>query len=404
MQWMTPAGRGFDSSFGYLGGSEDHFTHRTGGSLFGCPKGQAAVDLYRTNATAEAWCTARVGDAHCNGTFGAYLFNDEAVSIIESHDASTPLFLYIATQDAHGPDQVTSIYSDLFGDQFVPSFAVYNGMVAAADDLFGNVTRSLRARRMYDNTVIVMSSDNGGPASIYSSSTAANNWPLRGGKKTDFEGGIRVSAFVSGGFLPPSARGSVRDQYLHCADWYRTLCHLAGGTDCGDSVSAQLHDVPQVDGFDVWQYIIGANETSPRTEIMIARCEVPSQHNIPLSRASPDCSGAYIRGDFKIIIGMQYYGFWQGPIYPNATTNHSTFDIHVDCGLGCLFNIKTDPAETRDLAKINPGLLQDMRERFFHLNTTQYDAPKCPKGGNSCEAYVKQHDGFFGPHVGGPDT
>ena len=116
--------------------------------------------------------------------------------------------------------------------------------------------------------------DNGGPASIYASSHCANNWPLRGGKKTNFEGGIRTAAFVSGGFLPAAARGQLRDQYIHCADWYRTLCHLSGGVDCGDIVSSRKHDVPPVDGHDVWDYVIGANATSPRVEIMVSRCEV----------------------------------------------------------------------------------------------------------------------------------
>jgi arylsulfatase A-like enzyme len=197
-------------------------------------------------------------------------------------------------------------------------------MVAAADDLYGNMTRALRARGMYERTLIILSAgaripfprprlvlcvlscfgtivpwlhqscsffivgglwasfrrrgeccaDNGGPASIYASSHCANNWPLRGGKKTNFEGGIRTAAFVSGGFLPAAARGQLRDQYIHCADWYRTLCHLSGGVDCGDIVSSRKHDVPPVDGHDVWDYVIGANATSPRVEIMVSRCEV----------------------------------------------------------------------------------------------------------------------------------
>jgi len=134
---------------------------------------------------------------------------------------------------------------------------------------------------------------------------------LRGGKKTNWEGGVRVAAFVSGGFLPAGARGQVRDEYIHCADWYRTLCHLSGGVDCGDIVSSQKRGVPAVDGYDVWDYVTGANATSPRDEIMVSRCEVPFQHGLPLSKESPDCAGSYIRGDFKLVVGMQYYGFWQ---------------------------------------------------------------------------------------------
>ena len=80
---MTPVGRGFDSSFGFLGGSEDHFLHTTGGSLFGC-KGNSsrAVDLYRSNASGAEWCLDHVGEQHCSGTHGAYLFNAETQVIL----------------------------------------------------------------------------------------------------------------------------------------------------------------------------------------------------------------------------------------------------------------------------------------------------------------------------------
>lgn len=123
---------------------------------------------------------------------------------------------------------------------------------------------------------------------------------------------------MSGGFLPAAARGRVRDQYIHCADWYPTLCMLAGGLDCRDVESSQRRDVPAVDGYDVWDYVTGVNRTSPRTEFIVSRCEVPVAHNLPLSKDSPQCAGAYIKGDFKLVVGMQYYGFWQGPVYPNG--------------------------------------------------------------------------------------
>ena len=61
---------------------------------------------------------------------------------------------------------------------------------------------------MWDNTLLFFSSDNGGP--IYrNGSVGSSNYPLHGGKASNFEGGIRVNSFVAGGTtsLPVAARG-----------------------------------------------------------------------------------------------------------------------------------------------------------------------------------------------------
>ena len=71
----------------------------------------------------------------------------------------------------------------------------------------------------------------------------ANNFPLRGGKTSDWEGvmrpflltiwvaffqdpqqyrcgqGVRVNAWVSGGLLPPAVRGKISHDFMHLADW-----------------------------------------------------------------------------------------------------------------------------------------------------------------------------------------
>ena len=47
-----------------------------------------------------------------------------------------------------------------------------------------------------------------------------SNHPYRGGKATNFEGGVRVPTFVSGGLLPAAMRGKVLTGLVHVADWY----------------------------------------------------------------------------------------------------------------------------------------------------------------------------------------
>ena len=66
---------------------------------------------------------------------------------------------------------------------------------------------------MYNNTLLLFASDNGGDLS-------KNNWPLRGSKYSDFEGGVRTAALLSGGYLPPDVRGTINRGYIHITDWY----------------------------------------------------------------------------------------------------------------------------------------------------------------------------------------
>ena len=72
-----------------------------------------------------------------------------------------------------------------------------------------------------------LNSDNGGPLYVDGN---ANNYPLRGGKYADFEGGVRTNAFVSGGYLPAARRGTQQDSLIHISDWcvYETqvLTHI----------------------------------------------------------------------------------------------------------------------------------------------------------------------------------
>jgi hypothetical protein len=66
--------------------------------------------------------------------------------------------------------------------------------------------------------------DSGGPAywsltPSFPHGAGANNWPLKGSKVSAWEGGMRVAAFVSGGFLPEAQRGTKLEEYIHMADW-----------------------------------------------------------------------------------------------------------------------------------------------------------------------------------------
>jgi arylsulfatase B len=63
---------------------------------------------------------------------------------------------------------------------------------------------------------VVFSSDNGGREDA---TFGGNNFPLRGMKFTDFEGGTRVAAWASGGVIPANLRGSTTQHLIHICDW-----------------------------------------------------------------------------------------------------------------------------------------------------------------------------------------
>lgn len=126
----------------------------------------------------------------------------------------------------------------------------YHAMTHLADRMVGNLTSALKAKRMWHKLLLIFSSDNGGPV-YYHGSAGANNYPLRGGKMSNWEGGIRSNAFVSGGLVPLSLRGSKYDGLVTLWDWYATFSSLAG-IDPTDHRAARA-GLPPIDSYDMSQ-------------------------------------------------------------------------------------------------------------------------------------------------------
>merc|ERR1712023_132387 len=113
-------------------------------------------------------------------------------------------------------------------------------MVSAMDEGIGNVTSALQAKGMLDNSVIVFSTDNGGPVPDTPGGdyAGASNYPLRGGKHSIWEGGTRgTGVFWAGkatGLIGSDRRGTVAKPLMHAVDWMPTFCALADVSEaCG---------------------------------------------------------------------------------------------------------------------------------------------------------------------------
>jgi arylsulfatase B len=128
-------------------------------------------------------------------------------------------------------------------------------MLGALDDGLRNISLALKAKGMWANTIILFSTDNGAPTNHFGGS-AMSNWPLRGGKGSLWEGGVRATGFLWGKGVPSGANIT---GLIHCTDWLPTFVKLAGGVDIP---SSRL-----LDGFDVWGAVTH-NAPSPRTEIL----------------------------------------------------------------------------------------------------------------------------------------
>ncbi|XP_070531573.1 arylsulfatase J-like [Ptychodera flava] len=313
----TPTRRGFDKFYGYYLASGDHYKHSFAESL----------DLHDNMKP----------DWHQNGTYSTYLYTGKAVEFIDNHDKTKPMFLYVAYQNVHSPLQVPQIYVDMYRSVQNKNRRKLLGMVSALDDGVGKVVQALKRNGMLENTLIVFSSDNGGPQH---DRFEGNNWPLLGKKHQLFEGGTRVVGFVHGDMLHKS--GYRYHGMMHFVDWYPTLVGLAGG---------QLTD-QEIDGIDMWK-ALSMNRPSPRKEFVYNVIDQPHL-----------CEAIRV-GDYKLTKGScGDYACWLPPPETEGKLGESQcFSVSRLDGL-YLYNIKDDPTEHHNLAEEMPDKVRILTARL----------------------------------------
>jgi len=249
---QTPTFRGYDSFHGFYSGGQDYFSHED--------DGRDSYDMHIDNGRNCGRGCSQV-DWAARGVYTTHLFTSSAVELIASHDTSTPLFLYLAYQAVHSPDQVPQSYIDPYNSTISdPKRRTFAGMLSCLDEAVGNVTSALAAAGMEDNTLLVFVADNGGPIFCVNGpcgdATGTSNYPLRGGKHTLWEGGTRLTALVSGPMV--HSRGVNESGLMHHADWLPTLLEAAG-VEYQPSPGFALHGASQ------WQ-MITAGAPSSRNE------------------------------------------------------------------------------------------------------------------------------------------
>ncbi len=281
-----PNARGFDHAYGHLFGALDYFTHIRDGKL----------DWYRNGVPLE------------EEGYTTHLLAREATAFIGRQDKSKPFLLYLPFNAVHTPLQVPQEYLKPYA-HLKSQRRTLAGMLAAMDEAIGQVVAAVEAKGLRGQTLFVFSSDNGG----YAPGRVTDNGPLRAGKGTLYEGGVRAAAFAAwDGHIP--ARSRIKTP-LHTVDWCPTLLKLAG---------ASIEQKLPLDGRDAWP-ALAEGKPSPHDEILL--------------NAAPT-EGALRAGDWKLVLSGQKVE---------------------------LFNVVQDVGEKNNVAEQFPDRVKDLRERYERL-------------------------------------
>lgn len=392
----TPLGRGYDSSLIFFM-HENQYWDDT--SYFTCgPHGdRTIVDLWEhsENVTQgpartlnQSWACSQATQEGCQ--YVDDIFLQRVLDIIAAHDPATPLFLSWTPHGVHSPLEVPQAFLDKFSFIEDPRRRLYAAMVNHLDSNVGAVVGALKAKGLWDNLLFLGMADNGGPIYL-NGSAGANNYPQRGGKGSNWEGGVHVNAWAGGGLIPPSQRGRKEPGLLGLWDFYGTFCALAGADPTDHRAAAA--GLPPVDSYNLWPLLSGSNSTSPRAELALGSAGL----------YAPWDGGATVQGliapPWKLLIGELGQNIWQSPVYPNAST--AWRDTPFSCGEapGCLFNLEEDPSEYVDRAREEPEVAARLRARIAQLQLEVYSPQRGVDDGLACAAAMGTWGGFWGPFL-----
>lgn len=299
-----PTARGFDHQYGHYFGALDYFTHVRDGSH----------DWYRDDKELK------------EEGYSTNLIGKEACRLIKQKDKSKPLFLYVPFNGVHSPLQVPESYMQPYS-ALKENRRKLGGMLAAVDEAIGQLVATLDETGLRKDTLIIFSSDNGGPNPV----TLSTNGDLRAGKGTIYEGGIRVCASVN--WPGHVAAGVTIKEPMHMVDWFPTLVKLAGGS---------LEQKLPLDGRDVW-LMITQGAKSPHDAILLVGT-LPTRAAVRM-------------GDWKLLVNASEQDLESVDEIPKAGDDKGAANAQ-------LYNLETDVGEKNDLAAKEPDRVVTMRAKL----------------------------------------
>jgi arylsulfatase A-like enzyme len=285
-----PTNRGFDYWYGFSAG---------GMSFWGTPK-KAKIP---TSGVLENGIPV----ARENLSYLTDDFTNAGIKFI-NENKDKPFFMYLAYNAPHMPGHAPQKYLKHSAHIEDGKRAVYSAMVSGMDHGIGQVVETLKQQGLYENTLIVFASDNGGH--LHGASSA----PYRGHKGMLFEGGIRVPFTIS--WPGKIAAGKRYNQPVSTLDVLPTTLAAAG---------VNLTSGKPLDGVNLMPYLSGAKKGQPHTSLFW--------------RYSDGAGYAIRHGDYKLVMSA----------YKNETF---------------LFDMVNDPLERINLAQEQPNKTKQLEKLY----------------------------------------
>lgn len=253
-------------------------------------------------------------------------FVSKAVDYIKDKSKeSKPFFLYLPLTAPHTPILPIKEFQGKSG------LTPYGDFVLMCDDVLKKVVTQLKESGVYDNTIVIFTSDNGcSRAADIPSMIAKGHYPsgiYRGSKSDIWDGGHRVPFIVS---WPNTFKPKVSDKLLCSTDFFRTVADLK---------KVKLAETEAEDSYSFLGELTGKNNQMPQREDII-------HHSI-------NGTFAIRKGPWKLIM-CSYSGGWS---FPNAKSAEAKTLPRIQ-----LYNMKTDPEEKNNLWNKEPEIVKQLTQ------------------------------------------
>ncbi len=244
---QVPMARGFDYQYGFYGAFSLYTPQKNWSGVINHEHQSFSAQHQWKTGRKEQSAMMRNGKEIIVDEYLTFAFRDETINFIEEHK-DEPFFIYSAFSAPHVPFQAPVDYYSMYQHVEDDNKRVYYSMISALDDAIGAIHQKIKDLGLEDNTLIFLLSDNGGASYTH----ATDNGPLKGGKLTQFEGGINVPFMMK---WPARIPAGTRYEYpVSSADIFVTSIAAAGGT---------LPTDREYDGVDLVPYVTGQRDDRP---------------------------------------------------------------------------------------------------------------------------------------------